>query len=219
MRPSGRTITVEVHADLVCPWCYIGKRRLDRALDAFPHADEVHLVHRAFQLDPAAPRPGTPAREHLAERLGPRADAVLAHTARVAAEEGIAMDFGRALIGNTFDAHRVLWLAGTEGKQTEVKERLYAAYFSEGRDLTRPEVLAAVAAPDLDPDRVLEVLAGTGGTAEVTADLGTARTRGIRSVPTLVVDGRLSLEGAQDTAALLALLERAREEAAPRSAG
>ncbi|MFF2021622.1 DsbA family oxidoreductase [Streptomyces sp. NPDC058171] len=212
-RPTDGTITVEVYADLVCPWCYIGKRRLDRALDSFPGADQVRVVHRAFQLDPGAPRSGTPTRDYLGERLGPRAEAVLTHTTRVAADEGITMDFDRALIGNTFDAHRVLWLAGTEGAQAAVKERLFAAYFTDGRDLTRPEVLAAAVAPELDAERVLGMLAGPEGVPEVTAQLDAARAGGIRSVPTLVIDGRHVVEGAQEGAALLDALARARADA------
>lgn len=206
------TITVEVYADIVCPWCYLGKRRLDRALEAFPRRDDVHIVHRPFQLDPGAPRSGTLARDYLREQLGPRADAVLTHTAKVAADEGIEMDFDRALIGNTFDAHRVLWLAGEHGDQAAVKEHLFAAYFTHGLDITRPEVLAAAAAPHLDPDRVMTVLTGSEGVSEVTAQLTAARAIGIRSVPSVVIDGRPPIEGAQDSSVLRDALERAHRE-------
>ncbi|MCM2393267.1 DsbA family oxidoreductase [Streptomyces albipurpureus] len=210
------TITVEVYADIVCPWCYIGKRRLDRALEALPEGADVRVVHRPFQLDPGAPRRGTLARDYLSEQLGPRAEAVLAHTTRLAASEGIAMDFGRALIGNTFDAHRVLWLAGNSGSQAAVKERVFAAYFTQGLDITRPEVLAAAAAPDLDPERVLTVLAGSEGVPEVTAQLTAARASGIRSVPSVTIDGGPAIEGALETSVLLDALERAHRESAAR---
>ncbi|MFD1937347.1 DsbA family oxidoreductase [Nonomuraea mangrovi] len=208
------TMTIEVYADIVCPWCYIGKRRLERALRNFRGTDGVRIVYRPFQLDPGAPATGTPARRHLGQKLGSQVGTVLERTSRMAAREGIEMHFDHALIGNTLDAHRVLRLAEAEGKQAGVLEQLFAAYFTHGRDITDHAVLAdAAAAAGLDRRHVLDMLAGSTGVREVTAEIAAAHARGVSSVPTIVVNGRHAIQGVQEIPALLDALERARDEA------
>ena len=134
---------IEIWSDVVCPWCYIGKRRLERALREFEHADEVEIAWRSFQLNPDTP-PGTavPTLDYLASRFGPQAKAMTGRVAGLAAEEGLDVDFDAALTVNTLDAHRLLHLAAEEGIGDAAKERLLHAHFTEGADLSDHETLA-----------------------------------------------------------------------------
>src|SRR4051812_48707032 len=117
---------VEIWSDVVCPWCYIGKRRFEAALARFDHADEVEIVFRPYQLDPRASSVATPALDGYARKFGGHDQAVkiTQHLAETAAADGVTLDFARALRANTFDAHRLLWLAGEQGMQVPMKERL-----------------------------------------------------------------------------------------------
>jgi predicted DsbA family dithiol-disulfide isomerase len=142
-------VLVEIWSDVVCPWCYIGKRRFEAALAGFAHKDEVEVLWRSFELDPRAPqeRVGSYA-ERLGRKYGmapERAMATLEHMTNVAAEEGLEFDFARSRAGNSFDAHRLLHFAGTRGVQDALKERLLRAYFSEGEAIGLPEVLQRLA--------------------------------------------------------------------------
>ena len=146
---------VEVWSDVVCPWCYIGKRRLAAAieqLDAAPAFDTpIETVYRPYQLDPtAAPGTAMPVAEAYARKFGgpERAAAMIEHVTNVAAEAGLAFRLDRALRANTRDAHRLLWYANERngpGTQSDVKERLLGAYFVEGRNVGDPDVLADIA--------------------------------------------------------------------------
>ena len=133
---------IEIWSDVVCPWCYIGKRRLERALGQFEHADEVEISWRSFQLNPDTP-PGTavPTMDYLASRFGPQAKDMTGRVAGLAAAEGLDFDFDGALTVNTLDAHRLLHLAADLGLGDEAKERLLRAHFTEGADLSDHETL------------------------------------------------------------------------------
>ncbi len=216
---------VEVWSDVVCPWCYIGKRRFAAALEqleADPAFDTpIEIVYRPYQLDPTAP-PGTamPVAEAYARKFGgpERAAAMIEHVTNVAAEAGLTFRLDRALRANTRDAHRLLWYAsehGEPGTQADVKERLLAAYFVEGRNVGDPEVLADIAgAAGLDGDDVTRFLAGDEGVAELEASLSFARDAGITAVPTYVIDNRWSIPGAQDPAVFVQVLTRLAERRA-----
>ena len=216
---------VEVWSDVVCPWCYIGKRRLAAALEqleADPAFDTpIEIVYRPYQLDPTAP-PGTamPVAEAYARKFGgpERAAAMIEHVTNVAAEAGLTFRLDQALRANTRDAHRLLWYAnehGEPGTQAEVKERLLAAYFVEGRNVGDPEVLADIAgAAGLDADDVSRFLASDDGIAELEASLSFARDAGITAVPTYVIDNRWSIPGAQDPAVFVQVLTRLAERRA-----
>src|SRR5207248_8521488 len=135
-RRGDRRMKVEIWSDVVCPWCYIGKRRFESALAGFEHRDDVEVVWRSFELDPSAParRSGDSA-QRLADKYGMSREQAVASQDRLtemAAGEGLAFHFENAQSGNTFDAHRLLHLASERGLQDEVKERLFRAYFSEG---------------------------------------------------------------------------------------
>jgi predicted DsbA family dithiol-disulfide isomerase len=218
-------VLVEVWSDVVCPWCYIGKRRLAAAmeqLDADPSFDTpIDVVYRPYQLDPTAP-PGTavPVAEAYARKFGgpERAAAMIDHVTNIAAEVGLAFRLDRALRANTRDAHRLLWYAnerGEPGTQADVKERLLAAYFVEGRNVGDPDVLADIAADaGLDGDDIRRILDGDDGVAELEASLSFAREAGITAVPTYVIDNRWSIPGAQDPAVFVQVLTRLAERRA-----
>jgi predicted DsbA family dithiol-disulfide isomerase len=207
-------VKVDIWSDVVCPWCYIGKRRFEAALRRFPGADDVTVTFRAFQLDPGAP-PGaaTPVRQVYERKFGPgQADQMIDRVTALAAAEGLTFDLDRAVRANTLLAHRVLWLARQHGVQEAVKERLLRAYFTEGGNVGDPDTLAGLAAEcGLDRDEVLGLLASDAGEAEVAGDLTEALDLGITAVPTYVFDGRWSVPGAQDPDTFLRVLERVAE--------
>ncbi len=202
---------IEVWSDVVCPWCYIGKRRLERALREFEHADEVEIAWRSFQLNPDTP-PGTavPTLDYLASRFGPQAKAMTGRVAGLAAEEGLDVDFDAALTVNTLDAHRLLHLAAEEGIGDAAKERLLHAHFTEGADLSDHETLARLLGEvGLDEDRVRAVLVGTEYTDAVQADIEEARRLGASGVPFFVIDRRYGISGAQPAETFLQALRTA----------
>lgn len=189
------TVEIEIWSDVVCPWCYIGKTRLDAALADYP--GEVTVRWRAFQLDPGASSSGEPVVAALAAKFGgpDRAAQVFASTAATAAEDGLTLRFDQAVQANTFDAHRLIWFAGQHGKQAELVAALHAAHFTEGLNIGSRTVLAAIAADHgLDAGAFLDSDAGS---AEVAADLQEAAELGVASVPTFVIDGRYAVPGAQ----------------------
>ena len=193
-------MNVEIWSDVVCPWCYIGKRRFEAALARFPHREQVEVVWRSFELDPTLPADAGPADEELARRRGltlPEARAMHEETERMGAGMGIRFDFARARRGNTFDAHRVLHMAQAEGRGTAVLDRLLAAYFAEGEPIGDRDALARIAGSGgLDPAAVSEMLAGDAYAAEVRADEREAAALGITAVPFFVIDRRFGLAGA-----------------------
>jgi len=216
-------VKVEIWSDVVCPWCYIGKRRFEDALSRFPHAADVQVEWRAFELDPSAAsgRPGqtgglAPA---LAAKFGTpleRAQEMLATTTATAASEGLEYHFERALPANTLDAHQVVHLAGQRGVQDAVEERLMRAYFTEGEALGDHEVLVRLGAEaGLDAEEVRAVLAEGRFVDAVRSDEAEAAALGARGVPFFVVDRRYGVSGAQPAEQFLAVLERAWSEAQP----
>jgi predicted DsbA family dithiol-disulfide isomerase len=215
-------VHVEIWSDIACPWCYVGKRRLEAALAAFEHRDEVTVTWRSFELDPAAPRErGGDRAAHLAEKYGvtvERAIEMQDYMMRVAAGDGLDFRFDLARSGSTFDAHRLLHLAAEHGLQDAMKERLVRAYLTEGELIGDPEVLERLAvAAGLPRSEVLELLAGDRFAAEVRADERTAAELGIHAVPFFVVDRALGASGAQPPEVLGEMLRRG-WEAQPRLA-
>ncbi len=211
---------VEIWSDVVCPWCYIGKRRFEQALAGFAHRDEVDVVWRAFELDPSAPseRTGTYA-ENLAAKYGfsvARAQDMIDTMTATAAQDGLTFDFGAARPGGTFDAHRLLHLAAERGVQDAVKERLLRATFTEGEPIGDADTLVRlVAEAGLDADEARAVLASDRYAPEVRGDEAQARAYGISGVPFFVVDGRYGVSGAQPSEALAQVLAQAWAERSP----
>ena len=215
---------IEVWSDVVCPWCYIGKRRFETALARFDGAAEVEITWRAFQLNPEQPRGvRTTHDEHLAAKLGAPIEQVKVMNERVtalAAAEGLAYDFEHYQVINTFDAHRVAHLGKAHGVGDAIQERLLRGQLVEGEVLDDPDTLARLGADvGLPADDVRDVLATDRFAAEVEADLREARSLGIGGVPFFVLDRRYGISGAQPAELFLQALETTRRDAAEVSLG
>ncbi len=206
-------LTVEIYSDIACPWCYIGERRLERALAALPADERIEVVFRPSQLDPAAPATAVPLTQYLERRYGARASGMLSAVSRTAAGEGITMDWDRALSVNTRTAHRLLQWALREGGpevQRKVAGELFAMHFERGGDVADADQLATAAgAAGLDASRARDYLASDQGAAEIDEAFDAARTLGITAVPTFVIDGRYAVQGAQPASDLVRVLEQA----------
>lgn len=209
---------VDIWSDVVCPWCYIGKRRFEKALKIFQtdHPDIlVNVTYRAFQLDPTA-KAGIhqPVREAYEKKFGgpEAADQILQRVTSEAADEGIEFNMEIALRANTASAHRLLVLAEQRGLQSELKERLMAAYFTEGEAIGDPEVLVRLAEEvGIDPVEARGFLAGDGGRQEVADQLMFAADAGISSVPTFVFNGSEGFSGAHPVRSLVKVLNHQAE--------
>lgn len=193
-------ITLDIFSDPICPWCYIGKARLDRALAARPD-HPFRVEWHPFQLNPDMPAGGMDRAAYIEAKFGGTDGVARAHAPIVAAAEaaGLALNLGAiARTPNTLDAHRLIHWAGLEGRQTAVVSALFRANFVEGRDIGAAPVLVEVAsAAGLDGDMVARLLASDADRAEIAARDAHARARGIRAVPTFIVAGRHAVEGAQ----------------------
>ena len=206
-------LTIDVISDVICPWCFIGKRRLERALDG----RGVSVRWHPFQLNPEMPREGIERKAYRIRKFGSweRSQELDAQVAAAGHGEGIAFNFERqSRTPNTLDAHRVIWLAGERGVQDAVVEALFLAYFTDGRDLSDRATLAEIAAGvGLDRAEVDELLAGDQGLDVVRAGEGQARRLGVSGVPFFVVNGRVALSGAQPPELFLQAFEQAGEAA------
>lgn len=207
-------LTVEVWSDVVCPWCYIGKRRLEAALETFEQRDDVTVIWRSFELDPQAPdAPEGTATERLAAKYGmslERARTLHAEMTDRAAREGLEFHFELARGGNTFDAHRLIHLAATYGHQAAAEERLMRAYFTEGEPISDPETLIRlVGEVGVDADEARDVLASDRFASDVREDELLAARLGIQGVPFFVLDRRYGVSGAQPPEVLVQALEQA----------
>ena len=203
---------VDVWSDLVCPWCYVGKRRFEKALARFD--DEVQIVHRSFQLNPAAPRDRISSRrEMLMERyrLSPaQAMQMDARMTQTAAAEGLEFHLDGTLTGNTFDAHQLMHLAYARGVQDAVIERFYRAYFIEQQSLFTQDSLVALATEaGLTRDEAAATLLENRYAEAVKEDIEIAKQLGVTGVPFFVVDDRYGISGAQAPETFLQVLQQA----------
>ena len=202
---------VDIWSDLVCPWCYIGKRRFEKALASFPQRDEVQVVHRAFQLDPTMPKGRLfKHRNVLMRKYGmsePEVAAAQARLERIAAEDGLEYHLAESRTGNTLDAHRLVHFAGKQGVQDAVVERFFRAHFTELRSLFDDESLIALAA-EAGLEDASAVLKSERYAQEVAADHHQASALGANGVPFFVFDNRASISGAQATAVFTQALAR-----------
>ncbi|MEN4904944.1 DsbA family oxidoreductase [Luteimonas sp. TWI1437] len=214
---------IDIWSDVVCPWCWIGKRRLQRAIALLGEdAPAIDIHWHPFLLDPDADATPVPLREAYARKFGgaERTAQLLAQTQATARAEGLPFDFDRGQVRvTTLPAHRLLALAAREGDADAVGEALFHAHFAQGRNLADVEVLVeAGAAGGLDAARVRALLASDEGEAEVQAQIAQAQAIGIRAVPTFIIDGRLAVQGAQPPEQLTQTLRQALAAAAPASA-
>lgn len=208
---------VEIWSDVVCPWCYLGKRQFERALESFGHRDAVEVTYRSFELDPTAERgQTTPTIERLATKYGmtvPEATTAQRQMEQRAAEVGLEFHMDGLQSGNTRDAHRLLHLAQAHHRQAELVERLHHAYFSEHGSIFDHASLTDLAVDvGLDGEEVSRVLASDEYGEAVDADEATARSLGATGVPFFVVDRRYGISGAQPAEAILATLNQVWDE-------
>jgi predicted DsbA family dithiol-disulfide isomerase len=217
-------VKVEIWSDVVCPWCYIGKRRFEAALARFPHRDEVEVEWKSFELDPGA-RSATAGEDgpEYADRLARKysttregAQRMLDSMTLAAAQEGLDFRFDLAVRANSFEAHQVIHLGAARGVQDQVKERLLRAYFTEGEAVGDRTVLVRLAGEvGLDAAEVGKALEEQEYADAVRSDEAEAGALGISGVPFFVVDRKYGVSGAQPAEQLLQVLERASNESRP----
>lgn len=216
---------IEIWSDVVCPWCYIGKRRFEAALERFEHRDAVEVQWKAFELDPAttsACTGATPEPDDYARRLAAKygqsvaqAQDMIDSMTAAGAAEGLDLNFNKAVRANTFAAHQVIHLAAAHGLQDAVEERLLRAYFAEGRAVGDADELVGLAGEvGLDPDVVRQALVDQSWASGVRAEQDEARALGISGVPFFVIDRTYGVSGAQPADALLEVLRQAWSHAA-----
>lgn len=205
---------IEIWSDILCPFCYIGKRHLEAALKDFSGKDSVEIQWRSFQLDPEQEtRPGMDVFSYLAERKGiskAQSEAMHTQVTQMAARAGLEYHFEKAVVANSFDAHRLLQYAKTLGLGDAMKERLFRAYFCEGGNIADANALADLAKDvGLDRAAALAVLQDKRFSAEVEADIREAQTLGITGVPFFVIDRKYAVSGAQPVEVFLRALQGA----------
>lgn len=215
-----QAMKIEIWSDVACPWCFIGKRRFEAALAAFPHRDAVEVTWRSYQLDPGLPEhyDGTEL-DYLSTRKGlppQQVSQMFDHVARQAKGEGLEYRFDKVVVANSFTAHRLIHLAAAHGRQDEAKERLLSDHFEHGKDIGSSEYLAALGRELGLPDGEVDELFTTDKyAAEVRFDFQEASSLGISGVPFFVIDRKFGLSGAQPVETFTAALNQAWQEANP----
>jgi predicted DsbA family dithiol-disulfide isomerase len=194
-------IKIDVVSDVVCPWCYIGKRRLEKAIAQVADQVDVELEYHPFELNPDMPAEGRNHKEHLTKKFGSEAkyQQIANHVTEVAAQEGLHFDFKKQNTSpNTRNAHRLIWFAKKHGKQIEMKEALMKAFFEEGVDLTKSESLISISTKvGLDVEETKTFLNSTEGLIEVTTEEMQNAQRGISGVPFYIINNQYGVSGAQ----------------------
>ncbi len=207
-----KKIHVEIWSDVVCPFCYMGKRKFEVALDQFAHNDEVEIEWKSFQLDPnTVSQPGKDVYDYLAERYGrDREWSVATHrnVTERAAEVGLEYNFDKAVIAPTFEAHRAAHFAKSKGQGNDFESLLFKAYFTDGKNIADHAVLADLAASiGLDRQEMLQALSGNAFEADVRQDIVEAQQLRIQGVPFFVFNRKYAVSGAQDPQAFRETLE------------
>lgn len=192
---------VEIWSDVMCPFCYIGKRRFENALKA-EGVDDVEIIYRSFLLDPElATDPNKNVTQHLAEKKGisiEEAQQLNDYVTQMAAEEGLNYDLNNAVVANSRNAHRLLHYAKSKGKQVEFKEALLKAYFEEGKNIDKMDSLKSIgASAGLDDEEVGKVYNSADFTENVIEDIQRAQQIGVKGVPFFVFNEKVALSGAQ----------------------
>lgn len=206
-------IHVEIWSDVMCPFCYIGKRKFEQALEQFPGKDAVEVEWKSFQLNPEMKtEPSKNINEYLAEHKGislARAKEMNERVTAMAAEVGLTYDLGRAVVANSFDAHRLSHFAKKHGRQDAVEERLFKAYFTEGKNTADHGTLVSLAVEaGLNAEEVRAMLAGTDFSDDVNRDIYEASQVGARGVPFFVFNNKYAVSGAQPSELFLQVLNK-----------
>jgi predicted DsbA family dithiol-disulfide isomerase len=208
-----KPVELLVFIDVICPWCYVGKRRMEKALAMLGVADRVRVGWLPFELNPDMPKEGIERRLYRMRKFGSweRSQQLDAELTEVGAQEGLALRYDLiARTPNTFDAHRLIWRARAfAGRQEPVVEGLFRAYFTQGRDIGDPDALADIASEaGMGREEATAFLAGEEGAAEVAQDQEAVRRAGLTGVPAFIIDGR-ALVGAQPPETIAATLRNA----------
>ena len=214
---------IEIYSDVVCPWCFIGKRRLEQALETTEYGNRAHNAWRPFQLNPTMPKSGMDRRAYLDAKFGgaEARRAIEERIAKAGAADGIVFAFDRIeRTPNTFDAHRLTWFTQQQGNQDALAEALFLAYFSEGRDIGNRQTLVEIAAEvGLDREEARLFLSSDAGVEEVRAEEATGHRLGIRGVPYFVLNGTYAISGAQPPDIFISALQEAERDRVERKVG
>lgn len=210
---------IEIWSDIMCPFCYIGKKRFDDALAQFEHKDKVEVEWKSFMLSPDLKTdPTKNNNQFLAEHKGislEEATGMNNYVTDMAAQAGLTYDFNKAIVANSFNAHRFSHFAKQYGKQNEAEEKLFAAYFTEGKNIDDAETLMAMVAElGLDVTKLANVMGSGAYAKDVMADIDEAQELGIRGVPFFVLNRKYAISGVQETAVFLDTLQKAFAEEA-----
>jgi predicted DsbA family dithiol-disulfide isomerase len=211
---------VEIWSDVMCPFCYIGKRKFEKALEHFEHKDKVEIEWKSFQLDPSLKTdPGKSTLQHLADNKGwsmDYAQQMLAHVTDMAKDEGLTYHMEKAVVANSFDAHRFSHLAKQHGLQDAAEEKLFLAYFTEGKNTADHDTLVQIGTEiGLDAAEVRNVLDSNAYAEDVQRDIYQAQQVGARGVPFFVVNQKYAVSGAQPSETFLGLLNKVWDEEKP----
>jgi protein disulfide-isomerase len=212
MKPKEQKMKVDIWSDIVCPFCYIGKRNFENALKQFQNASDVVIEWHSFQLEPDLDPDQKDIYQYLAARKGISYEqSVRLHenVTGVARQAGLTYNFDKAIPANTFNAHRLIQLAKTKGLGDEAEERLFSAYFTEGKDIGDPVALISLGKEiGLHEEDVKHALDSNNFAAIVDEDIKTAQQIGVRGVPFFVFNNKYAVSGAQPTEAFLEVLQK-----------
>lgn len=211
---SNNKIKIEVWTDVMCPWCYIGKRRFEKALSQFGHKDKIEVEWKSFQLNPSMKtEPNKSINQYLAEIKGwsvEYAQQMHDHVTQLAKKEGLSYNFDKAVVANSFDAHRLLQFAKTKNKGEEMEERLFKAYFEEGKNVADHDTLTELGEEiGLNKEEIKTMWASGTFTDEVKKDLQEANEIGCTGVPFFVINRKYGISGAQEAGTFLKAMEKA----------
>ena len=210
---------IEIWSDVMCPFCYIGKRHFEKAMEQFPHRDEIEISWKSYQLDPElnAP-PGTNVYEYLAERKGmstEQSKKMHENVVTMANAAGLEYNFDKTVVANSFDAHRFAHLAAKNGLQDAAEELLFKSYFTDGKNIADHDTLVELGKSiGLKEEDIRTVLSGNEYAAEVKKDIDEGMKLGLRGVPFFVIDRKYGVSGAQPSEAFLNAIEKAYSESA-----
>ncbi len=214
---------IEIYSDVVCPWCFIGKRRLEQSLEIAGYVQRTHIVWRPFQLNPAMSKSGMDRRVYLEAKFGGAEGrrAIEDRVAKAGWADGIDFVFDQIeRTPNTFDAHRLIWFAGQQGCQDEVVEALFHSYFTKGREIGNLDSLAEIGSDcGLNREEVKQFLSSDRAVQEVRDEEATGHRLGIRGVPYFVLNGSISISGAQPPDIFVSALQQAEDTVMMRKSG
>lgn len=214
---TNHKMKIEVWSDVVCPFCYIGKRKLEAALGQFAHSEDIELEWKSSQLSPnTITDPTTNIDSYLAKHKGialEEAKRLNSHVTGMAKQVGLEYNFDKAVVANTFNAHQMLHFAKEEGKQNEAKEKVMHAYFTDGKNIDDPATLVELGEIiGLDPTELKKALENNTYSNAVKNDIQEAQQLGVRGVPFFVFDRKYAISGAQDASVFTQTLEKSFSE-------